>query len=648
MLHHLLRPGWHIWPLLTACCALVLAGALFEDRVATRARAGSEGSASGLNTPGNQLWTQDSTGILGVAEAGDRFGYALAAGDFDGDGWQDLAVGAPYETVSGVTLAGAVSIIYGGGGGLSGTSNELWTEDTNGVVGVGEVSGLWGWELAAGDFDGDGHDDLAVGAPWKNVSGTDSGAVTILYGSPAGLEAEGSQFWSQESPGLLGNGAEAFDRFGDGLATGDFDGDNRDDLAIGVPGDSVNGNDGAGSAHVLYGSAGGLNSAGNEYWHQEQPDVQGVAEVFDSFGAALAAGDGDGDGRDDLAIGVPGEAVGVLDGAGAVNVLYGSGAGLTAVDNQIWHQDTLDVLGAAEAGDSFGAAVTWGDFDGDGADDLVIGAPSETIIDVVDAGGINVLYGTLGVGLSAAGNQRFDQEVTGMLGLANDDDHFGASLTSADFNSDGDDDLAIGIPDDDRVGAMEGGAVAVMFGTAGGLAVDGNLLWDQNTGGVEGATVAADHFGHALAAGDFNGDGAPDLAIGVPDDGEDGLDNAGAVNVLYANAPPATATPTPTLEPTNTPVTPGPTNTPPAPTNTPPAGATPTPTSPAGGLIGDVNCDGSVNSIDAAILLQLAAGLIGGVGCPANADVNEDGQVNAIDAQLILQYSAGLIGQLPP
>ncbi len=654
------KKAWLLLGLLTAFSA---AAALLEYASTTPAAAAPGGSGlAGLNTPGNQLWTQNSPDILGVAEADDRFGYALAAGDFDGDGVQDLAVGAPYEDVGGVALAGAVSIIYGTSEGLSGTSNELWTEDTNGVLGMGEAAGLWGWELAAGDFDGDGDDDLAVGAPWKNTAGTDAGAVTVLYGSPAaGLMADGSQYWTQDSAGVLSNGAEAFDRFGDALATGDFDGDGRDDLAIGAFGDSVGGNDGAGAVNVIYGSAAGLITTDNEYWHQDQPDVQGVPEVFDGFGAALAAGDADGDGRDELAIGVPGEAIGALDSAGAINVLVGTADGLVPPPtNQLWHQDTADVLGAAEEGDSFGAALAWGDFDGDGAGDLAIGAPNETVIDVEGAGDLTVLYGTLGTGLTAAGNQRFDEEVMGMLGLAQPDDHFAQSLASGDFDSDGKADLAVGIPDDDRTGAADGGAVSVIFGNIAGLAVPGNQQWDQNTGGVEGATVAGDHFGHALATGDFNRDGAPDLAIGVPHDIVDMLGSAGAVNVLYSNPPPATATATPThtatttrtptplatRTPTNTPP-PGATNTP---TNTPPAGMTPTrtPTPPDGGLKGDADCSGVVTAIDAALILQMTAGLIGSVACPELADASNDGLVNAIDAALILQLTAGLIPNLPP
>ncbi|SEU18816.1 FG-GAP and VCBS repeat-containing protein, partial [Nonomuraea wenchangensis] len=128
------------------------------------------------------------------------------------------------------------------------------------------------------------------------------------------------------------------------LATGDFDGDGRDDLAIGVPGEGLSANQramdyGDGTVDVLYGSRGGLSTARAEAWSQNT--LEGRPRYYDRFGSALAAGDFNGDGRDDLAIGVPGER--------AVQVLAGSaGGGLTRKGNLLIKGEGSD-FGAALA-----------------------------------------------------------------------------------------------------------------------------------------------------------------------------------------------------------------------------------------------------------------------------------------------------------
>jgi FG-GAP repeat len=137
---------------------------------------------------------------------------------------------------------------------------------------------------AAGDFNGDGAADLAIGAPRENGF---RGVVHVLYGaSPGGLSAAGSQLWSQDSPGIAG-GAEPGDEFGASLAAGDFNANGAADLAVGAEGE----NDVAGVVHVLYGaSPGGLSAAGSQLWSQDSPGIAGGAEPGDFFGLTLAAG----------------------------------------------------------------------------------------------------------------------------------------------------------------------------------------------------------------------------------------------------------------------------------------------------------------------------------------------------------------------
>ncbi|MEW9529390.1 FG-GAP repeat protein [Microbispora sp. NPDC049125] len=248
---------------------------------------------------------------LDVTRAGrergtDRFGAALAAGDLDGDGDDELVVGAP-----GLKGGGGVAVFGLGGRSASGKGT-LITQATSWVGQEPGETDQFGVALATGDFDGDGRDELAVGAPGDGGLRYGSGVVTILdpHRRRAGV-------YTQESPNVKGDG-EKWDAFGAALASGDFDADGRDDLAVGVPGEDLSllqrGMDyGDGVVDVLYGTARGLTAVGSESW--SQTILKGTPRYYDRFGTSLATGDLNGDGDDELVVGVPGEdAVQVLAG----------------------------------------------------------------------------------------------------------------------------------------------------------------------------------------------------------------------------------------------------------------------------------------------------------------------------------------------
>jgi hypothetical protein len=170
------------------------------------------GSATGVTGTGSQLFTQ----VGGAVESVDLFGSALAAGDFNNDGFDDLAAGAPFETVGTKLRAGAVSVLYGSAGGLSATGGQLFTQ----VGGAVETEDSFGFALTSGDFNNNGFADLAASAVLEDVGSIpNAGAVSVIYGSAGGLTRTGGQLFTQNSPGVPET-AEQDDRFGDALATG--------------------------------------------------------------------------------------------------------------------------------------------------------------------------------------------------------------------------------------------------------------------------------------------------------------------------------------------------------------------------------------------------------------------------------------------
>lgn len=458
---------------------------------------------TGLSATGNQAWDQDSViasgPVIDQIETYDNFGSVLQWGDFNGDRFNDLAIGIEYEDIGAVSNAGAVQVFSGSALGFSGLPDKFFVQGPS-LADVPEVEDRFGGALASGDFNGDGFDDLAASARWEDLPTSpvaNTGAVHILFGGIHGLTVHNNQFITQDDPSLLLQVNTLSDSFGWSLAAGDFNGDGFDDLAIDEIGATVGGFTGAGAVTILFGSSTGLTTAGNQYFHQDTKNVSDSPEKDDYFGFALAAADFNLDGFDDLAVGVSDEDFGLVSNAGMVHVLPGSPGGLNVSQPvPAWFQGNL--CDFTEDLDRFSDVMTTGDLNGDHYPELILGVSQEDFNGKDDAGMVMIVYSGP-AGLTTAGARCIAQE--DIPGLAsNDYDYFSKGITVGDFNCDHIDDLAIGVLGEDISTATRAGKVVELHGSSAGISTTWAGLWHQGGNGLLGIAEKDDYFGAALAS----------------------------------------------------------------------------------------------------------------------------------------------------
>ncbi|MDL5199084.1 FG-GAP and VCBS repeat-containing protein [Streptomyces sp. ALI-76-A] len=445
-------------PLLTAPTASAAAAKLsddfngdgYRDVVMLGGSHGKDGRVTVVygtsSAPGTrvQILHQDSAGIPGGVEAEDGWGTAATTADLDRDGYADLIVSSPGEDVGTIQFRGGLTVIWGSANGL-GSGTVFNSPAPQEYEGQGD---RFGEDVVSGDFDGDGDQDLAVTSGsrvgvvllkgpftraggksgWSFLGGSygylwapnlvagrvTADAATDLYVLGSDLQASsdadlraffhrGGSTFTQRA-GELRVPDDGGHQGGDILSVGDFDKDGYGDLAIGRGYEQGDGE--RGYVTVQYGGSNGPSTVRKPVrFTQNTTGVPGSSENGDFFGSAIAAGDVNGDGYADLAVGARGEDLGAKRNAGMVTVLLGRAGGLSGTGAKSYSQDTSGITGTAETEDQFGAHLKLTDYTRDGRADLMIDTNEQ--LGYEDRWGLVHLLKGSGSGLTATGSKSY-------------------------------------------------------------------------------------------------------------------------------------------------------------------------------------------------------------------------------------------------
>ncbi len=446
---------------------------------------------------------------------GDRIGANLTSADINGDGYDDLILGAVGVDTEGISNAGAAYVLFG----HPEFPPVMDIGDTADVTLLGAAANDYtGQIVASGNFNGDGYADLLIASRWADViSGsqviTDAGKVYLV----SGRSAFSPTMLLSTDADVVFEGAEVEDFTGQGLSAGDVNNDGYDDFIVG--------------AYRWQGSRGIVYVLLGPPLLSETVDISATADITflgtsenDSLGYSPASGDFNGDGCDDLFLGAMNASPAERRWAGCVYVVlgceipYGTHTVSDAADLILW--------GSEE--DRAGWNLASGDVNNDGYDDLLVAAPFADL-GGDDSGAVYVVLG--GQDLSGTLDLSTAANIT-IIGEA-DADHLGRwGLSSGDVNGDGHGDVIIGALYADPAPARSNAGKAYVVLGATDLSPTISLRTSADVT-ILGA-ASGDNLGEGVGSGDLDKDGSEEIIVAAPYANPiSGREDAGQVNVFY-------------------------------------------------------------------------------------------------------------------